>query len=214
MATIIYPDEITARREIVEAGRRLYSRGFICASDGNLSARLSRDVIIATPGGVSKGFMTEDMLLKHDIDGNILGGYLAPSSELKMHLAIYRQSPGILAVCHAHPPVSATFAAAGVALERAFLQETALFLGTIPVAKYAAPGSEELAYGVAEFCAGYSGALLEHHGTVSWGSSVNQALFRMEGIEQAATIEMYSRAMGFDRTLSKEQIAALAALRP
>jgi len=209
-----FPGEITARREIIEAGRRLYSRGFICASDGNLSARLSPDVFIATPGGVSKGFMTEDMLLKHDIDGNILEGYLEPSSELKMHMAIYRRSPDILAVCHAHPPVSTTFAAAGVALERAFLQETALFLGTIPVAKYAAPGSEELASGVAKFCAAYNGALLEHHGTVSWGNSVNQALFRMEGIEQAATIEMYSRIMGFDRTLSKEQVGKLADRRP
>jgi len=96
--------------------------------------------------------MTGDMLIKLDLDGNVLEGTLKPSSEIKMHLAVFKRSPDILAVCHAHPPVSTAFAAAGVALDRAFVQETALLLGVIPVAKYAAPGSEELAEGAAEFC--------------------------------------------------------------
>jgi len=209
MATISYPDETTARRDIVEAGRRMYMRGFVCANDGNLSARLSSDVLIATPSGVSKGFLTEDMIIRHDLDGNVLDGAMSPTSELKMHLAIYRSSPDIVAVCHAHPPISTTFAAAGVALDRAFLQETAAYLGVVPVAKYAMPGSDELACGAASYCTDYNGALLEHHGVVTWGGSVMQALFRMEGVEYAATIEMYSRMLGFDRTMSKEQVAAL-----
>jgi L-fuculose-phosphate aldolase len=139
---------------------------------------------------------------------------LKPSSEIKMHLAIYRQSPEILAVCHAHPPVSSAFAAAGVALDKAYLQETAVSLGVIPVAKYAKPGTSELAYGAAEFCLEYHGVLLEHHGPVTWGDSVIQALFRMESIEYSATIAMYSRMLGFDRTLNKEQIAQLITIRP
>ena len=209
-----YPDELSARRDIVEAGRRMYMRGFVCANDGNISARLSHDVILATPSGVSKGFMTEDMLIKLDIAGNILEGAMKPSSEIKMHLAIFKKSPEIMAVCHAHPPVSSTFAAAGVALDRAFLQETAVLLGVIPVAKYALPASDDLAAGVAEFCVDYHGALLEHHGPVTWGSSVMQALYRMESVEYTATIAMYSRLMGFERTLSKEQIDGLITLRP
>jgi len=211
---LIYLNEKTVRRDIVEAGRRLYMRGFVCANDGNLSARLSSDVIIATPSGVSKGFMTEDMLIKLDTQGNVIEGTLRPSSEIKMHLAIYRQSPDILAVCHAHPPISTTFAAAGVALDKAFLQETAVSLGVVPIAKYAMPGSDELANSAAAFCLEYHGALLEHHGSVSWGDSVMQALFRMESIEYTATITMHSRLLGFDRTLTKGQIKDLMTLRP
>jgi len=224
---MIYPDESAARRDICEAGRRMYMRGFVCANDGNLSARLSSDIIIATPSGVSKGFMTEDMLLKLDLDGNVIGGQfkvdadgkvlrnpLKPSSEIKMHLAIFRRSPEILAVCHAHPPISTTFSAAGVPLDKAYLQETAVSLGVIPVARYALPGSEELANGAAEFCIDYHGALLEHHGPVTWGASVMQSLYRMESIEYTATIEVYSRILGFSRTMSKEQIDGLIALRP
>ena len=209
-----YPNEKDVRGDIVEAGRRMYMRGFVCANDGNFSARISDSAVIATPSGVSKGFMTDDMLMKLDLDGNVLDGALAPSSEMKMHLAVYRRSPDIISVCHAHPPVSSTFAAAGVALDKAFLQETAVALGVIPVAKFAMPGSMELAEGAADFCIDYHGVLLENHGPVSWGNSVMQALYRMESIEYSATIAMYSKILGFDRTISKEQIAGLITLRP
>jgi len=209
-----YPDERTARRDIVEAGKRMYTRGYVCANDGNISARIADDTIIATPSGVSKGFMTEDMLVKLDLDGNVLEGTLKPSSEVKMHIAIYKRTPATRAVCHAHPPVSATFAAAGIPLDKAFLQETAVSLGVVPVAKYAKPGSDELANGASELCIDYHAAVLEQHGAVTWGDSVIQALYRMESLEYTATITMYSRIMGFDRTLGKERIDELITLRP
>ena len=214
MTNINYPSENDARRDIVEAGRRMYARGCVCGNDGNLSARISDDAIIATPSGVSKGFMTENMLIKLGLDGSVLAGELAPSSEIKMHLAVYAASPDKLAVCHAHPPVASAFAAAGVALDKAFLQESVMLLGVIPVAKYAPPGSEELACSVAAFCHDYHGALLEHHGAVAWGETVMQALFRMEGIEYTATVAMYSKMLGFERTLSQERINELVAMRP
>ena len=214
--------ERNARRDIVEAGRRMYMRGYISASDGNLSARLSDDTIIATPSGVSKGFLTEDMLVKLDLGGNVIGsapssaghfgeGDIKPSSEILMHLAIYKRSPGIKAVCHAHPPVAAAFAAAGVALDKPFLQESVMMLGDIPVAAYAMPGSAELADSAAAYCAEYNGALLEHHGVVTWGDSVMQALFRMESVEYTATVAMYSKMLGFDRTLDPARVSELKA---
>ncbi|MCL2392097.1 MAG: class II aldolase/adducin family protein [Oscillospiraceae bacterium] len=214
MASKIYPDELTARNEIIEVGRRLYMRGFVCANDGNLSARLSENIILATPSGVSKGFMNNDMLIKLDFDGNIIEGQQNPSSEIKMHLAIYKHAPDITAVCHAHPPISTTFAAAGVPLDKAILQETAVSLGVIPIAKYAMPGSDELAAAAAKYCTQYHGVLLEHHGPVTWGGSVMQALFRMESIEYTATVTMYSKIMGFNRTMTKEQVTQLMTLRP
>ena len=210
---MIFPDESEARRDIVEAGRRMYMRGLVCSNDGNISARISEDAIIATPSGVSKGFMTEDMLIKLDLDGSVLEGTLKPSSEIKMHLAVYKNSPDLRSVCHAHPPVSAAFAAAGIALDKAFLQETVMLLGVVPVAGYAPPGSEELAGAAAAFCKEYHGALLEHHGAVTWGDSVMQALYRMESVEYTATVTMYSGIMGFDRTIDKNKLAGLIAMR-
>ena len=208
-----YPEEKAARRDIVEAGRRMYMRGMVCANDGNLSARISDGAIIATPTGVSKGFMSEEMLVKLDLDGNILEGETEPSSEIRMHLAIYKKTPGIRAVCHAHPPVSAAFAAAGVPLDKPLLQETVVSLGVIPVAKYELPGTEELASGAAGFCTDYYGVLLEHHGAVTWGDSVMQALFRMESLEYAATVQMHSAALGFDRPMDSERADRLLKLR-
>ena len=208
-----YQSESDARRDIVEAGRRMYMRGYVCGNDGNLSAKISDNTIVATPSGVSKGFLTEEMLIKLDMDGNVLAGALKPSSEIKMHIAVYKKSPDIQAVCHAHPPVAAAFAAAGAALDKPFLQEAVMLLGVIPVAKYAPPGSQELADGTAAFCRKYHGALLEHHGAVTWGNSVMQALYRMESIEYTATVAMYSKMMGFERVLDKGRIEELIAMR-
>jgi L-fuculose-phosphate aldolase len=211
-----YPSDDDARRDIIEAGKRLYARGLVAANDGNISARVSPAELWATPSGVSKGFMTQDMLIKLDIRGNILerAADYKPSSELMLHLRVYGRSDDVLAVCHAHPPVATSFAAAGIPLDRALLQEAAVLLGVIPVAPFAMPGSDELAEGAASFCPEYNGALLEHHGAVAWGGSVMSALYRLESIEYNATVAMYSRLMGIERPMTQEQIEALLTLRP
>lgn len=214
MSEIAYLTDEQARRDIIEAGRRLYQKGFVAANDGNISARVSETEIWCTPSGVSKGFMTEDMLVKLDLDGNILEGAMRPSTEIKMHLAIYRAAPGVRGIVHAHPPASAAFAAAGQPLDLALLQEHVVSLGVIPVAPFAMPGSEELAEGAAALAPHYNGALLEHHGAVAWGHDVTQALFRMESIEHCATVTMYARTTGLVRPMTNAQVDALLTLRP
>jgi L-fuculose-phosphate aldolase len=214
MTALKYPSDAEARRDILEAGRRLYQKNFVAANDGNISARVSDRGVWATPTGVSKGFMTEDMLVKLDLDGNVLEGTNRPSSEIRMHLRIYREAPELLAVAHAHPPVAAAFAAAGLPLDTALLQEAVVLLGVVPVAPYALPGSDALAESVVPFLSGYNGLLLEHHGAVAWGGSVMQALFRLESIEYNATVAMYTRMMGIERPLTNAQIDGLIALRP
>ena len=213
MSTSTYPNEDTARRDIIEAGRRMYERGYIYGTDGNISARLSDSEIIITPSGVSKGFLTDDMLIKLDLDGNQIGGHMYPSSEAKLHLGVYKTSTSIVSVCHAHPPIATTFAAAGIPLNRAYLQESVMLLGVIPIARYAAPGSDELAKAAAAFCIDYHGVLLEHHGVATWGTGVMQGLYRMESVEYTATVAMYSRMMGFTRTLDNEKIKELTEMR-
>jgi len=206
--------EMELRKQIIEAGKRLYARNLVAANDGNISARLGENEIIATPTNVSKGFMTEDMLVRLDLDGNVLDGTLKPSSEVKMHLEIYKRSPDIMSVCHAHPPAATTFAAAGVPLDKAFLQETVVLLGIIPVAPYQMPGSAELALGAAQFCPDYNAVLLEHHGLVTWGNNVSQALHRMESAEFYAQISMNLRTAGLERPMTDGQINELIKLRP
>ena len=209
-----YPSDSQVKELILEVGRRMYSKNFVAANDGNISAKVSDTELWATPTGVSKGFMTENMLVKMDVDGNIIEGGCRPSSEIKMHLRLYRENPEIKAVTHAHPPVSTTFAAAGVPLDRAILQESVMLLGVIPVAPYALPGSDALAQSVVPFCHDYNGLLLEHHGAVTWGKDLLQAFYRLESVEYNAQIYMNTRLMGFDHLLSQQRIDELLALRP
>ena len=210
----IWPTDAEARRDILEVGRRMYARGFAAANDGNISARVGDDAVWVTPTAVSKGFMTEDMLIKTDLDGNILEGERKPSSEIRMHLRLYKELPEIGGVVHAHPPVSASFAAAGIPLDQALLQESVVLLGVIPVAPYALPGSDGLADSVVPFCHEYNGLLLEHHGAVAWAGDVIHAYYRLESIEYNATVAMYTRMMDIGRPLKESQIDELLKLRP
>ncbi len=206
---------MSLKSEIIEAGQRLYQSGLVASNDGNISARCPDGSVWCTPSGVSKGFMSEDMLVRMDPDGNVLeSGELKPSSEIKMHLAIYRENPEIMAVVHAHPPIATTFASAGLPLDSAVLQETVVQLGVVPLAPYALPGSAELAGSVAPYCREYNAALMEYHGATSWGASVMQALHRMESVEYYAKILMNLRVMGAERPMRLEQIDGLLSLRP
>ena len=212
--TMLYPTDTEAKQAIIAAGKQIYAQGYVAANDGNLSIRVGENEIWATPTGVSKGSMTEDMLVKTDLEGNILAGLRKPSSELKMHLRIYKENPAAGAVVHAHPPFSTTFAAAGLPLDQALIQETVILLGTVPLAAYAAPGSQELADSVAPFAKTHSAALLEHHGLVTWGDNITQAVFRLESAESYAKISFYTKLLGVNHPLTESQIDGLVALRP
>lgn len=119
----LYPSDAQAKAEILDAGRKIYQRGLVAANDGNLSVRVGDNALWVTPTGVSKGAMTEDMLVKLSLDGTVLEGTRKPSSETKMHLRIYQENPAVRAVVHAHPPAATAFAAAGLPLDRPVLQE-------------------------------------------------------------------------------------------
>src|SRR5919106_3000034 len=135
--------ENQARVDLVEAGRRLYARGYVASNDGNISVRLDGDRVLMTPAGVSKGFMTPDMMVVTDFDGRLIGdaGGRRPSTEIQMHLVAYRERPDVQAVVHAHPPLATGFAVAGLALDRAVLAEVVTTLGSIPIAEYGTPST-------------------------------------------------------------------------
>ncbi len=175
---------------ICEIGKRLYEREFVAANDGNISLKIAEDDYLLTPTGVSKGFMTPDMILRVDGRGEKLEeNELDPSSETEMHLRIYKSCDDIGAVVHAHPPYATARAVEGRGLERKILPEAVISLGAVPVADYGTPSTEEIPKEVERYLDDSSAVLLENHGALSWGEDLKEAYFRME------TLEFYARIL-------------------
>ena len=209
-----YPTDAQAKASILETGLTLFQRGMVAANDGNLSVRVGENALWVTPTGVSKGAMTEAMLVKVDITGTVLEGTWKPSSETKLHLGLYQADPLLRAVVHAHPPAATAFAAAGLPLDRPVLQEAVVQLGPVPVAPFALPGSQAVADSAVPFCqAGYRGLLLEYHGAVTWGDSMQQAYYRMECLEQTAQVTLHLKTLGCDRVMPPSLVQSLKDLR-
>ncbi|MEO8521752.1 MAG: class II aldolase/adducin family protein [Acidobacteriota bacterium] len=207
------PSEDQLRADIVEVGRRLYARGYTASNDGNISVRLDDRRLLMTPTGVCKGFMDVRMMCITDLDGKKLEGERSPSSEIQMHLEVYRQRPEIQAVVHAHPPVATAFAVAGIPLDRAVLAEVVTTLGSIPIAEYATPSTAELPAAVRKYVKAHDGMLLANHGALTLGSDLFAAYYKMETIEHFANISFVARMLGGERLLSKDEVVRLQGLR-
>jgi L-fuculose-phosphate aldolase len=206
-------NEQELRDAIVEVGRRLYARGYTASNDGNISVRLDADRLLMTPKSVCKGFMTPAMMCITDLDGRKLAGDRDPSSEMQMHLEVYRQRPDAKAVVHAHPPIATGFAVAGIPLDRAVLAEVVTTLGSVPIAEYATPSTRELPDAVAKYVKAHDGMLLANHGALTLGADVFAAYFKMETIEHFAKISLVARLLGGERLLSRQEVDRLQGLR-
>jgi len=204
--------EQQVRREIAEVGRWLYEKRFVAATEGNISVRLGQRVLI-TPSGRCKGMLRPEEIVGTDLEGINDAGGLSPSSELLMHLAIYRRRPGVGAVIHAHPPHATGFAVAGIALDKPVLPEVVFFIGTVPLVAYATPGSREAADSVGSLIDSHDALLLSNHGAVTCGANLQAAYFKMETLEQFAWISTIARFLGNERELTPEQVARIEALK-
>ena len=205
--------EHSLRADIVEIGRRLHAGGFVASNDGNISVRLDDDRLLTTPTGVSKGFMTPDMMVITDLSGRKLAGDREPSSEILMHLAVYEHRPEIAAVVHAHPPTATGFAVAGIPLDRAVLAEVVTTLGSIPIADYGTPSTSELADAVRRHIRAHDGVLLANHGALTVAHELFAAYYKMETVEHFARISLVARQLGRERLLSREEVTRLQGLR-
>src|SRR6267142_659057 len=205
-------DEQTARREIVQVGNLLYERSYVVSSDGNVSVRLDDGRVVATPTMTCKGRMTEESLAVTDIEGKPLSDRRA-SSELAMHLLIYRQRPDVKAVCHAHPPHGTAFAVAGLAIDQPILSEVILTLGCVPLAEYGTPSTDELTDAMRPLVKHHNALLMANHGAVAYGSDLWQAWDRLETLEHTAKIAILSRALGGSRNLSSDAVEKLINVR-
>jgi L-fuculose-phosphate aldolase len=207
------PSETKLRADIVEVGRRLYARGYTASNDGNISVRLDASRLLMTPTSVCKGFMNPDMMCITDLEGVKLSGDRNPSSEMQMHLEVYRQRPDVQAVVHAHPPVATAFAVAGIPLDRAVLAEVVTTLGSVPIAEYATPSTKELPAAVRKYVKAHDGMLLANHGALTLGADLFSAYYKMETIEHFANISFVARMLGGERLLSRDEVMRLQGLR-
>jgi len=205
--------ESALRADIVEVGRRMYARGYTASNDGNISVRLDAGRLLMTPKSVCKGFMTPDMMCITDLDGRKLQGDRDPSSEMLMHLEVYRQRPDVQAVVHAHPPTATGFAVAGIPLTKAVLAEVLTTLGSIPIAEYATPSTKELPAAVAKYIKAHDGMLLANHGALTVGTDVLGAYYKMETIEHFAKISLVARLLGRENLIAREEVERLQELR-
>jgi L-fuculose-phosphate aldolase len=209
----MYTHSDGVRQEIVTVCQHLYARGFIVGTEGNVSVRVAADRLWITPTGSHKGLLHPEELLLIDLDGSVQVGKGKPSSETPMHLALYRYRPDIRAVVHAHPPLATALTVAGYSLDTSLLPEAVVGLGEVPTIPYQMPTTSQFAQEVGETMRHTSAALLENHGSVAIGATLQAAFNTMETVERVAQIFFLAKTLGQVRPLSPQAIASLQALR-
>lgn len=203
------------REQICEIGRRIYARGMVAANDGNISVKLNEREYLCTPTGISKGYMTPECICKIDADGNVLEneGEYRPSSEMKMHMRVYKKRPDVTAVVHAHPTYATTFAIEGLPLNKPIMSEAVVTLGCVPVAEFGLPSTNEIPDALEPYLPYFDSVLLEHHGALTWATNLTDAYYRMESLELYAELLYRTTQIGMGRELDSQTVTRLCKLR-
>ena len=197
------------KKEIVEVGRRTYERGYVASNDGNISARVDDKKVLITPTGVSKGYMKPEDLVLVDYDGTVQSQGKRPSSEVFMHLRIYRERPDVNSVCHAHPIHATGHAVAGLSLEKCVLPEVIIVLGGVPLVEYGEPGTDDFFEPVLKYLQDHDAFLLANHGALTIGPDVLNAYHKMETLEHFAHISYIAQQLGGVNVLPKDDVQRL-----
>ena len=205
------PDSV--RRDVVHVCQRLYERGLVAGTDGNVSVRVSREQILATPTGMCKGDVGADDLVACDLAGKQLGGRRQLTTEIKIHLAVYAARDDVCAVVHAHPPFATAFAVAGLALDEKLMPEAYIAVGKVALTPYGTPSTDEVVEKIRPALLEHDALLLANHGAMTFGRDLPGAYHRMEALEQLARISFITRQLGSARALSAEEMAKLEAIR-
>ncbi|MGD9147590.1 MAG: class II aldolase/adducin family protein [Anaerolineae bacterium] len=201
------------RQEMIRVGRLMWERGYVAATDGNLSARLGGDRLLVTASGLSKGFLSNDDLVVIRLDGEPVSSYrgrgLRASSEISMHLEVYRQRSDVSAVVHAHPPLATAFSIAGVSLARCVIPEVIVTMGGIFTAEYATPGTTEVPASIRQAIRDYDALIMAHHGSLTVGRTLWEAYMRLEKVEHTAEITLAAQQLGRVNTLAPREVDKL-----
>ena len=201
------------RRDICEIGRRMYDRNYVASNDGNISIRLGPGSMLITPSGVSKGYMRPEDMIVVDFSGKVLEGDKKPSSEMKMHAAIYENRPDVNSVVHAHPVAATAFAVAGIEPSEVTLPELIFSLGTISLAAYGTPTTDVLPKRVVEKIVASDAVLMANHGVVTAGKDLLDAYHKMETVEHFCAITFQAKLLGGGKALPKQEVCKLYQIR-
>ncbi len=205
--------EFQLKQEICEIGRRIYAKGFAAANDGNITVRINDREVLCTPTMVSKGFLKPDDICKVDMQGNQLEGRRKRTSEILLHLELFKDDPTMNAVVHCHPPHATAFSIAGEEIPSCVLPEVEIFLGVVPTAVYENPGSQAFAETIRPFVGKANTVVLKNHGTISWGKSLQEAYFRTEILDAYCRMLYIAKGLGRVQRIDTEHVKGLLNLK-
>lgn len=207
--------EFEIKKQICEIGKRIYDKGMVASNDGNISVKLNDNEFLCTPTGVSKGFMTPEYICKVDKEGKVIqaNGNFRPTSEILMHMRVYKERPDVQSVVHAHPMYATAFAIAGIPLTEPIMPEAVIALGCVPIAEYGTPSTEEIPDAVSKYLPYFDAVLLENHGALTYSSDLLSAYHLMESVEFYAQLMYIARNLGGAQELNPTQVEALYEIR-
>jgi L-fuculose-phosphate aldolase len=205
--------EFKLKEQMADIGRRIWLKGFCAGNEGNHSYRLSEDRVLCTPSLISKGNLKPDDMCVVDLEGKQISGKRKRTSEILLHLAIYKERADVRAVIHSHPPHATAFAVAGVDLPTCIHPEAEVFLGPVKTAKYVTPGDTRLGESIKPFIKESNTILLGNHGVVCYGPDLEDAYYKLEIVDAYARILLLTKQLGSIRPLEGDEMKELLALK-
>lgn len=205
--------EFKLKEQMCEIGRRIWLKGFCAGNEGNHSVRIGPDRVLCTPTGISKGNLKPDDICTVDMEGKQVAGKRKRTSEILMHLAIYKARPDVKAVVHSHPPHATAFAIAGVELPTCIHPEAEVFLGAVKTAKYVTPGDTRLGESLLPYVKDSNTILLQNHGTVTFDVDLENAYYKLEIVDAYSRILLLAKQIGSIRPLDGAEMKELLDLK-
>jgi L-fuculose-phosphate aldolase len=205
--------EFKLREQMCDIGRRIWIKGFCAGNEGNHSFRLSDDRVLCTPSLISKGNLKPDDMCVVDMEGKQISGKRKRTSEILLHLTIYKGRPDVRAVIHSHPPHATAFAVADIELPTCIHPEAEVFLGPVKTAKYVTPGDTRLGESILPFVKESNTILLGNHGVVCYGPDLEDAYYKLEIVDAYARILLLTKQLGSVRPLGGDEMKELLALK-
>jgi L-fuculose-phosphate aldolase len=205
--------EFKLKEQMCDIGRRIWHKGFCAGNEGNHSYRIGPDRVLCTPTGISKGFLKPDDICTVDMEGKQVSGKRKRTSEILMHLAIYKAREDVKAVVHSHPPHATAFAIAGVELPTCIHPEAEVFLGAVKTAKYVTPGDTRLGESLLPYVKDSNTILLQNHGTVTFDVDLEGAYYKLEIVDAYSRILLLAKQIGSIRPLDASEMKELLDLK-
>ncbi|HUO08719.1 MAG TPA: class II aldolase/adducin family protein [Phycisphaerae bacterium] len=206
------PSIFQMKQEMCEVGYRIWHKGFCAGNEGNHSVRIGEDRVLCTPTGLSKGFLKPDMITLVDMDGKQIDtdNKYKRTSEILLHLQIYKKRPDVKAVIHSHPPHATAFACAGVPIPEGVHPEAEVFLGKVPTAKYTTPSYAELGKSVCDLIGPETNTvLMGNHGSVSFSPTLIDTYYKLEILDAYCRILLLIKQVGRVNFLSQQEMIDL-----